>query len=74
MLIRESLSQSDPANSEWQRDLIISHVKLADAGADPAKNLGMALAIAEALKSAGKLAPKDNFMIEDLKKRLAALD
>lgn len=39
----------EPGNTEWQRDLTISHVKLAQTGFDKAKNYTAALDIAERL-------------------------
>ena len=71
LAIREALAARDPANTEWQRDLIIIHVKLADASGDKS-HFGRALSIAEAMQTRGTLAPRDAWMIEDLKKRASA--
>jgi tetratricopeptide (TPR) repeat protein len=79
---RQDLSRdlvfSEPNNSEWRRDLLIAHVKIAEAlQAKPGSsreieaNYQEALKIAEALKAAGRLDPKDDWMISDLQKRLA---
>ncbi|MDN2579937.1 tetratricopeptide repeat protein [Aquibium sp. ELW1220] len=74
LAIGEALALRDPANTDWQRDLIISNVKLAEAGDRPADRLRAALAIAEALQDAGRLAPADGGMIDELKRRLAEDD
>ncbi len=71
LAIAEALARRDPANTEWQRDLIISNVKLAEAGDRPAERYRAALAIAEELQGAGRLAPTDGGMIDELKRRLA---
>jgi tetratricopeptide (TPR) repeat protein len=71
LAIVEALARRDPANSQWQRDLIFANVKLAEAGDRPAERLRAALAITEALQGAGRLAPTDGGMIDELKRRLA---
>jgi hypothetical protein len=60
----------DPANAEWQRDLIVSHVKLSEASGDAVHVLA-ALQIAERMQKRGILAPRDAWMIEDLRRRAA---
>ncbi|MEO1092511.1 MAG: hypothetical protein AAFX81_17965 [Pseudomonadota bacterium] len=79
LVIRERLTAADPNNAEWQRDLIISNVKLAemadwrgDNGA-AMHHLKAALAVADALARAGRLAPADAWMPDDLRRRLAGL-
>ncbi len=71
--IAEKLAAADPGNAEWQRDLLISNIKLADTGDQPAKRLARALEIAQALRDTGRLNPTDQWMIDDLKKRIARL-
>ena len=75
MAIAERLAAADPGNAEWQRDLIVSCVKLAEAEPATARlSLGRALAVARALSEAGRLAPRDVWMLEELERRLRALD
>ena len=74
MAIRERLAAADPGNAEWQRDLIVSCVKLAEA--EPATaplSLGRALAVARALSEVGRLAPRDAWMLDELERRLHAV-
>ena len=68
----------DPGNAEWQRDLIVSCVKLAEA--DPAVAptlLACALDTAMQLEDSGRLSPAlspaDAWMPRDLARRLAEL-
>ena len=75
MAIAERLAAADPGNAEWQRDLIVSCVKLAEAEPATARvPLGRALAVARALSEAGRLAPRDVWILEELERRLRALD
>jgi tetratricopeptide (TPR) repeat protein len=74
MDIAAALASSDPSNAEWQRDLMISLVSRAEAEPHSAKaHLTRALAIITSLDKTGRLAPRDAWMIEDLKKRLGEL-
>jgi hypothetical protein len=76
LAIAERLARADPGNAGWQRDLIISNVKLAQVTDSPAivrKHYAAALAIAEDLAKRGRLAPADAWMIDDLQARLAAI-
>ena len=74
MAIAERLAARDPANSQWQRDLIVSRIKLADTDPGKARQLLMrALELAQQLASSGRLAPTDASMPDDLQNRLAAL-
>ena len=77
--IAEKLAAQDPSNSEWQRDLIVSNVKLAEV-ADQAGNAmearqryQAALNVAMDLHGSGRLAPRDGWMVSELEARLAAL-
>jgi len=72
LAIRETLTRRDPANTEWQRDLIVSCMKISEN--DPAearRRLSQALEIARGLQATGRLAPVDNWMADDLARRLA---
>ncbi|WP_375566594.1 tetratricopeptide repeat protein [Oceaniradius stylonematis] len=71
LAIREELARRDPDNAGWQRDLIVSNIKLAEAGDAPAERYAEAQRIARALGDAGRLAPRDAWVIEDLERRLA---
>ena len=66
--IAQRLATTDPGNAEWQRDLIVSYVKLSDATGDKMYTV-QALEIALAMQKRGILAPRDGWMIEELKRR-----
>jgi tetratricopeptide (TPR) repeat protein len=77
--IAERLAGSDPGNAGWQRDLIVSHWKLAellekmaDRQAEAAAHWSQALEIARRLADEGRLAPADDYFVEELERRLAA--
>ena len=77
--IADKLAAADPGNAEWQRDLIVSHWKLADLleqmpdrAAEAAGHWAQALAIARTLADTGRLAPTDAYFVETLEQRLAA--
>ena len=73
MDIARRLAAADAGNAEWQRDVIVSCVKLAEV--DPLHAyaaLAQALGIARALAASGRLAPVDAWMLADLERRLAA--
>ncbi|GAB0115564.1 P-loop domain-containing protein [Acidisoma sp. C75] len=73
MEIAQRLAKVDPGNTEWQRDLISSKVRIAEVSPDEApKLLAEALAIAEALRDTGRLAPKDASIPAEVERRLAA--
>jgi hypothetical protein len=61
--IRTKLAASDPGNAGWQRDLIVSNVKLAEISAangrlpKAAEHYRAALTTAEVLAANGRLAP-----------------
>ena len=71
--------QADPGNAGWQRDLIVSNVKLAEiagrAGGSAAAqgHYQAALEIATDLQASRRLAPRDAWMVTNLEARLAAL-
>ena len=68
LAISERLAKADPGNAEWQRDLIVSYVKLSDVTGDKMYAV-QALDIALAMQKRGILAPRDSWMIEDLRRR-----
>jgi len=76
--IREKLAAADPGNAGWQRDLIVSNVKLAEVAVArgergrAAERYRAALVLAQSLADGGRLAPRDAWMIDELKRRLAA--
>ena len=79
MNIADRLAAADPGNAQWQRDLIVSHWRLADLlertperTAAAAAHWSQALAIARALADTGRLAPTDAYFVETLEQRLAA--
>ena len=74
MDIAARLAASDPTNAQLQRDLVVSLVRLAEAAPALAKeHLTRALAIVTSLAETGRLAPRDAWMIEDLKNQLRDL-
>jgi hypothetical protein len=79
--IRERLATSDLGNTEWQRDLIVSHWRIAavleelpERRGEVATHWGKALAVARELAGSGRLAPVDAYFVETLERRLAAVD
>jgi tetratricopeptide (TPR) repeat protein len=72
LAIRERLARTDPSNTDWQRDLVVSCVKLSVADPPRAKiNLLQAKTIVERMQREGRLAPRDQWMLDELKERLA---
>jgi hypothetical protein len=79
--IGERLAASDPGNAGWQRDLIVSHWKIAELleklperRGEVAAHWGRALAVARELTGSGRLAPVDAYFVEALERRLAAAE
>jgi tetratricopeptide (TPR) repeat protein len=73
LAIARALAERDPDNSGWQRGLIVSLMSLAQAGPGRAvAAYGEALTIAEAMAARGTLAPSDAWMVDELRRRLAA--
>jgi hypothetical protein len=66
--IAERLAKADPGNAEWQRNLIVSYTKLSDLTGDKMYDV-RALDIALAMQKRGVLAPRDHWMIEELRRR-----
>ena len=71
MDIRRTLAERDPGNTEWQRDLIVSHVKIAEHGGNAVAEYDAGLRIAQSLQEAGRLRPIDAWMVDDLERRLS---
>ena len=69
LAILERLAKADPGNAGWQRDLIVSYVKLRDVTGDKMYD-AQALDIALAMQKRGILAPRDGWMVEDLRRRV----
>ena len=68
MEIAERLAEADPGNALWQRDLIISFVRLNEVTGDRTY-AQQALDVALRMQSLGILAPRDEWMIEELRRR-----
>ncbi|GLI37946.1 hypothetical protein KI811_05985 [Geobacter hydrogenophilus] len=68
LAIRERLAKADPGNAGWQRDLIVSYVKLSEATND-SSYAAKALDIALEMQKRDTLAPSDTWIIEELKRR-----
>lgn len=73
LAIHEKLLAADPHNAARQRDLLISHYKIAKAGSEPHIHFQTALAIAEQMEKTGRLAPADSSIPDVLRKELATL-
>jgi tetratricopeptide (TPR) repeat protein len=71
--ISERLAAANPSSADAQRDLIVSHVKL---GGLPRGELHWkeALRIALALQGQGGLAPRDGWIVEELRKQVATAE
>jgi tetratricopeptide (TPR) repeat protein len=72
------LVREDPTSGEWQRDLLIAHVKVGDAlqagDGDPREirdSYANAFAIARQMAGAGTLTPSDAWMLKNLEERVA---
>jgi tetratricopeptide (TPR) repeat protein len=76
LAIRETLAAQDPSNTGWQRDLIVSKVELAQVAEKASKSAAArghylaGLEIAVALRDAGRLAPVDAWIVEELEAQL----
>ncbi len=79
--ILERLAASDPGNAGWQRDLIVSHWRIAagleempERRGEAAVHWRQALALTRELAGSGRLAPTDSYFVEELERRLAVSD
>ncbi len=68
LAIAEHLAQTDPGNAGWQRDLIVSYVKLSETTGDKTY-VDKALHIVLAMQQRNILAPRDAWLIEELQRR-----
>lgn len=68
LAIRETLAARDPGNTGWQRDLIVSYVKLSEVTGDRSYAT-KALTIAQTMQQRGTLQPRDAWMVDELKRR-----
>ena len=66
--IAEELAARYPANAEWQRDLIVSFVKLSEVTGE-GDYVVKALHIAFAMQERGTLAPRDAWLVGELRRR-----
>lgn len=66
--IAERLAKADPGNAGWQRDLIVSYVKLSEISKNESW-VKKALSVALKMQERGILAPRDSWMIEELQRR-----
>ena len=74
LAIAERLAKAEPDRADYQRDLIVSCVKMSEIDPERAPEyLSRALAIARALQDRGRFMPTDAGMVDDLTRRLAAL-
>jgi hypothetical protein len=70
----ERLAQAEPDRADYQRDLIVSYVRMSEI--EPAaarRHLSSALDIARSLQTRGRLAPTDAWIPDELARRLAGL-
>ena len=69
--IARGLAQRDPANTQWQRDLVVSNVNLSEVVKTGKRAyLERALQIVRDLYETNRLAPVDAWMLDDLTRRL----
>jgi hypothetical protein len=77
LAIAEKLAAQDQGNAEWQRDLVLSHWRLADLAEkrrEPAaagRHWRAALSLARELETSGRLAPSDGYFVGAIEQRLA---
>ena len=70
----EIAAKSNPGNARWQRDLIVSCVKVSQLDPSQAKAvLTRAADVLSQMKSQGQLAPSDAWMPDDIARRIAEL-
>jgi hypothetical protein len=71
LAIIERLAQAEPGRADYQRDLIVSWVKMSEIDTARAReHLSRALSIARRLYDEGRLAPVDAWMVDELARRL----
>lgn len=74
LAIAERLVAGDPLNARWQRDRMMAHKGMADAGDNQAEQLEKVREVAETLKKLGAWTLSDEASMGDLGQRLEALD
>ena len=67
--IRKRLAVADPSSASLQRDLVVSYVKQSEVTGEKS-HLQAALSLALSMRDRGQLAPRDAWMIDDLKRKL----
>jgi hypothetical protein len=73
LAVMDRLAKAAPGNAVWQRDFIVSCVRLAAADQPEARTYWTrALKIAQQMQQRGQLAPRDLWILDDLPKRIAA--
>jgi tetratricopeptide (TPR) repeat protein len=70
--IRERLAASNPDSARAQRELIVSHITLGLLGSGPHSREGLRIALD--LQKKGLLAPTDAWMIDELRRQVAAAE
>ncbi|MCC6888563.1 MAG: tetratricopeptide repeat protein [Hyphomicrobiales bacterium] len=73
LAIRERLAAGDPKNPTWRGLLVISHVKLAEAGDEPVQNYQRALALVVDLERSGGLSDQQKGWRQEIESRLKAM-
>jgi len=73
LAIRDRLAAADPANTQWQIDLVVLLVGLAQAGDDAPARLARALEIVRRLAAEGKLTPDQKSWPQAIEQAIAAL-
>ena len=70
----DRLAKAAPGNADWQRDLIVSYVKISEIDRPKSKALLTAAAeIANNMQSKGILSPRDAWIPGDIARRIRAL-
>ena len=73
LAIRDRLAAAEPANAQWQIDLVMLLVGLAQAGDDAPARLARALEIVRRLAAEGKLTPDQKSWPQAIEQAIAAL-
>lgn len=74
LAIAGRLVAANPENGRWQRDRMMAHKGVAEAGRHQRANLEHALDAAEAVKALGAWSEADDSILDDLERRLKALE
>jgi hypothetical protein len=74
LAIRDRSARSAPDDALWQRDLVVSCVKVAETDRSQAKVMLLRAAeVAHQMQSRGLLAPRDSWIPGEIARRIAAL-